>query len=157
MAGNGINIIEKNSILLSRNTPVALVVGAAGFLGSHLVDNLLNKGIQVIGIDNFQSGKKKNLEEAVKNKNFHLINESAQNLSLNLLRLDYLFIVTSGGWNIEEVLELFKATKCRCLFLSSIELYKSDIDEDKNKRHICQVAHTRPPDRDKLLRVCSAL
>ena len=39
------NINKKNSILLSRNTPVALVVGAAGFLGTHLVNVLFNKNI----------------------------------------------------------------------------------------------------------------
>ena len=38
-----------------------LVTGAAGFLGSHLCDNLLEKGYQVLGIDNFFRGKKENL------------------------------------------------------------------------------------------------
>jgi hypothetical protein len=112
---NGINIIDKNIIQLSRNTPVALVVGAAGFLGSHLAEALLIKGVQVVGVDNFKTGKKQNLEASVKNKNFHLINESAQNFSLNLQRLDYLFIVASGGWDIDRILQIFKTTKCRCL------------------------------------------
>lgn len=39
----------------------ALITGAAGFLGSHLCDELLNKGYKVIGIDNFFRGKKENL------------------------------------------------------------------------------------------------
>ena len=39
----------------------ALVTGAAGFLGSHLCDELLEKGYNVIGIDNFFRGKKENL------------------------------------------------------------------------------------------------
>ena len=38
-----------------------LVTGAAGFLGSHLCDELLDKGYYVIGIDNFFRGKKENL------------------------------------------------------------------------------------------------
>jgi nucleoside-diphosphate-sugar epimerase len=38
-----------------------LVTGAAGFLGSHLCDSLLEKGYQVLGIDNFFRGKKENL------------------------------------------------------------------------------------------------
>tara|TARA_R100000008_G_scaffold80104_1_gene62281 strand:- start:578 stop:1507 length:930 start_codon:yes stop_codon:yes gene_type:complete len=39
----------------------ALVTGAAGFLGSHLCDELLRKGYYVAGVDNFFRGKKENL------------------------------------------------------------------------------------------------
>ena len=35
-----------------------LVTGAAGFLGSHLCDELLSKGYHVIGVDNFFRGKR---------------------------------------------------------------------------------------------------
>ena len=94
------SIINKNSILLSRNTPVALVVGAAGFLGSNLVDHLLEKNIQVIGVDNYSTGKRENLSEASKNKNFHEITESAQNLRLELQRLDYLVFIAEGELDI---------------------------------------------------------
>ena len=39
----------------------ALVTGAAGFLGSHLCDELLDRGYFVVGVDNFFRGKKSNL------------------------------------------------------------------------------------------------
>ena len=39
----------------------AFVTGAAGFLGSHLCDELLEKGYEVVGIDNFFRGKEENL------------------------------------------------------------------------------------------------
>ena len=40
---------------------IAFVTGAAGFLGSHLCDELLEKGYRVIGVDNFFRGKEENL------------------------------------------------------------------------------------------------
>jgi UDP-glucose 4-epimerase len=42
----------------------ALVTGAAGFIGSTLVDRLLAEGYQVVGIDNFRTGFEENLAEA---------------------------------------------------------------------------------------------
>jgi UDP-N-acetylglucosamine/UDP-N-acetylgalactosamine 4-epimerase len=39
-----------------------LVTGAAGFIGSHLVENLLRLEQQVVGLDNFATGKRENLQ-----------------------------------------------------------------------------------------------
>lgn len=44
--------------------PHAVVTGGAGFLGSHLVDDLLADGYRVTSLDNFGSGRLKNLEGA---------------------------------------------------------------------------------------------
>jgi len=49
-----------------------LVTGAAGFIGSNLVDHLLDAGHSVIGVDNFSTGQLHFLEEACAGPRFHL-------------------------------------------------------------------------------------
>jgi UDP-glucuronate decarboxylase len=50
-----------------------LVTGGAGFLGSHLCDSLLANGLEVICLDNFYTGSKKNVEHLRDNPKFKLI------------------------------------------------------------------------------------
>jgi UDP-glucose 4-epimerase len=49
------------------------VTGAAGFIGSNLIDRLLQDGHEVIGLDNFSTGQIKFLEEACQNDRFKLV------------------------------------------------------------------------------------
>ncbi len=147
---SAISLNQKNRILVSRNTPIALVVGAAGFIGSHLVEDLLKRGIQVIGIDDFSTGKKVNLEKAVRDKNFHLIYYSIttaffdQGFSLNqvkLPRLDYAFFAAEGGKEvfnagIHNFVNFINNTqqktgsKTKIALVSSINLYDNDLGID---------------------------
>ena len=51
----------------------AFVTGAAGFIGSNLVDRLLELGHSVTGYDNFSTGYEANLAKAAANSNFRLV------------------------------------------------------------------------------------
>ncbi len=50
-----------------------LVTGGGGFLGSHLCDRLVDRGYEVICVDNFFSGSKRNIQHLLKKPNFELI------------------------------------------------------------------------------------
>jgi len=58
-----------------------LVTGAAGFVGSHLTDRLLELGNRVIGIDNFSRGTRRNLSRALLDAGFHLFETDLSDLS----------------------------------------------------------------------------
>lgn len=153
------SILNKR-ILVSRNQPVAFVVGVSGFIGSHLAEKLLEKGIQVIGVDNLSSGSKGNLIECVKSRNFHFLNEDISDtqtvkklLGLILPRIDYAFFTAENGktsavytHGVLNFLHFLKGVrqriaeddnseladeKPRILFCSSIDLYDSKIARDK--------------------------
>ena len=66
--------IRLNTVSLSQLKKVC-ITGAAGFVGSNLVDSFLEQGIEVVGIDNFSSGKREFLKVASENSKFELIEE----------------------------------------------------------------------------------
>ena len=46
-----------------------LITGGAGFIGSHLIDSLINSGESVLCIDNLSTGDKKNISKWEKSPN----------------------------------------------------------------------------------------
>jgi nucleoside-diphosphate-sugar epimerase len=63
-----------------------VVTGAAGFIGSHIVDALLEMGNEVIGIDNFYNGRQSNLGAAVKSPKFTLVRGDVRDFDFLLTR-----------------------------------------------------------------------
>lgn len=54
-----------------------LVTGAAGFLGSHLCEALINQGAKVIGVDNLITGRETNISNFTSHPNFQFIKANA--------------------------------------------------------------------------------
>lgn len=50
-----------------------LITGGAGFIGSHLAGKLLAAGNKVVCVDNFELGKRENVQEYINNPNFELV------------------------------------------------------------------------------------
>src|SRR3989454_3801000 len=72
---------------LERESCTWLVTGAAGFIGSSLVESLLKLNQKVVGLDNFSTGHKKNLHDVRQSvgldawENFSLIQADISDLS----------------------------------------------------------------------------
>lgn len=54
-------------------TTRVLITGGAGFLGSHLCDLLVNKGCEVLCVDNFFTGSRRNIAHLLETQNFELM------------------------------------------------------------------------------------
>jgi len=78
----------------------AFVTGAAGFIGSNLVDRLLADGISVVGWDNFVTGQKRFLEGALTHNRFRLItgdNLDAPALTAAMAGCDFVFHLAANA------------------------------------------------------------
>ena len=62
--------------------PEILVTGGAGFIGSHIVDRLLQEGVTVRVLDNLSTGEKKNLAQHQNNKSLKFIEGDIRNFDL---------------------------------------------------------------------------
>lgn len=119
---------------------ICLVTGGAGFIGSHLCQQLLKLGHTVLCLDNLLTGKKKNIRHLFKKNNFTFINDDVLNLKKHYLKPDYIFHLASPAsprWYIRYpvetimvntygtylLLELAKKRSCSFLFVSTSEVY----------------------------------
>lgn len=76
-----------------------LVTGGAGFIGSHIIENLLKSGYETICLDNFDptydiNSKKRNIAPFIENKDFELVKGDIRDRDLlkeTIIDIDYIF------------------------------------------------------------------
>ena len=115
-----------------------LVTGGAGFLGSHLCERLVNEGHDVICLDNFFTGSKRNIEHLLEYKNFELMRhdvtfpvfvevDQIYNLACPASPIHYQFnavkTIKTSVMGAINILGLAKRVKARVLQASTSEVY----------------------------------
>jgi len=120
--------------------PVSVVTGAAGFLGSHLVDLLLARGHRVIGIDNFVTGTVDNISHLGGNPDFKFIEQDVTEFLFLDVPVNYVWHFASpaspidyrelpiqtlkvGSLGTHKALGLAKIKGARFLLASTSEIY----------------------------------
>ena len=73
-------MVDNNKYSFERDSSF-LVTGGAGFIGSNLVEKILNVGYKVRVLDNFSTGKKRNIKEFLDNSNFEIIEGDIRELA----------------------------------------------------------------------------
>jgi len=117
-----------------------LVTGAAGFLGSHLCDRFLADGHEVVGMDNFVTGRPENIAHLIGNQRFRFVQHDVTNFMFvdgaldGVLHFaspasprDYLELpiqtLKVGSLGTHKALGLAKAKRARFLLASTSEVY----------------------------------
>jgi len=130
-----------------------VVTGGAGFLGSHLCDFLIEKGENVICIDNLFTGSKENIRHLVGKNNFLFINHDIiEPLYLNEVLLDEIYnlacpaspihyqynpvrTIKANTIGVINMLGLAKKHKARILQASTSEVYGDPLEHPQKESY----------------------
>ena len=133
-----------------------LVTGGAGFLGSHLCARLLELGHEVLCVDNFYTGTKKNIRKLLEQQNFEFIRhdvtfplyvevDEIYNLACPASPVHYQFdpvqTTKTSVHGAINMLGLAKRVKARILQASTSEVYG---DPEKHPQHESYWGHVNP-------------
>ncbi|MBU6154392.1 MAG: SDR family oxidoreductase [Bdellovibrionales bacterium] len=135
--------------------PLALVTGAAGFVGSHLSERLLSEGYSVVGVDNLCTGRLRNLESFKDHPHFEFIKaDLIEGVPPVLLGREWAWVfhfaspasppkyfgmpletlrINSEG--TRHLLELCKKTGARFFFASTSEVYGDPLEHPQREEY----------------------
>jgi dTDP-glucose 4,6-dehydratase len=131
------NFMAKKGI---SSSPVSVVTGGAGFLGSHLVDSLLARGHRVIAMDNLVTGTVNNIAHLSGNPGFRFIQQDVTEFLFLEGPVDYVWHFASpaspidylelpiqtlkvGSLGTHKALGLAREKRARFLLASTSEIY----------------------------------
>ena len=138
-----------------------VITGAAGFLGSHLTDRFLRDGHEVIGVDNFVTGSRENIEHLSGQPAFSLI-ESDVSKSIPVDEkvdgvlhfaspaspIDYYELpietLKVGSYGTHNALELARINSARFFLASTSEIYGDPLEHPQRESYWGNVSSIGP-------------
>ncbi|NDC88890.1 MAG: SDR family oxidoreductase [Bacteroidetes bacterium] len=129
-----------------------LITGGAGFLGSHLSERFLAEGFEVIGMDNFITGRPENIAHLLGNKKYRFIEQDVTefiyvdgpvdfilHFASPASPIDYLkFPIQTlkvGSLGTHKALGLAKAKQARLLLASTSEVYGDPLEHPQKESY----------------------
>jgi UDP-glucuronate decarboxylase len=127
-----------------------LITGGAGFIGSHLCEKLLKEGNEVISVDNYFTGRKKNIYHLLKNPNFEIIRhdivselrvevDQIYNFACPASPVHYQYnaisTIKTNVMGTMNMLGLAKKVKARILQASTSEVYGNPLEHPQKETY----------------------
>lgn len=147
-----LGLIAAKPAKAAREARRALVAGGAGFIGSHLCEQLLNDGVEVVCADNLLTGSVDNIEQLSPHPNFTFIEHDVTcipkvdgpvhivfHLASPASPRDYMWLpietLKAGGPGTLCMLEFAAEKKARFVFASTSEVYGSPLEHPQSESY----------------------